>query len=286
MPTERQFRDIDEYAKILTERNRSTVVQEADSAGGATVDNELRQLDEQGFVVIENLLSDEQVSHFKTVISAVLGPTGRHGFEGFMTQRIYSLLQKTLDCNLLVEHPVVLAVLDRLLQPNYLLSQAVAINILPGEERQLIHHDDAFYLVPRPRSALSIAAMWAIDRFTAENGGTVVIPGSHLWDDRKPHEEDLEKAISVEMSAGSVLIYLGTLWHGGGANTSDESRLGVTTQYCEPWCRTVENSFLSVPIESVRQCSETVQTLLGYNLHGPFMGYVDDAQHPRRRLSD
>ncbi|MGI9284327.1 MAG: phytanoyl-CoA dioxygenase family protein, partial [Pseudomonadales bacterium] len=217
-------------------------------------------------------------------ILALLGPTGRHGFEGFKTQRIYSLLQKTLLCNPLVEHPHVLGLLDRLLLPNYLLSQAVAINILPGEAQQLVHHDDAFYLVPRPRKALSVAAMWALDQFTAANGGTFVIPGSHRWEDRKPTEEDLKAAISVEMPAGSVCVFLGTLWHSGGANTSQHSRLGVTTQYCEPWCRTVENSFLSVPVESVKQCSPTLQQMLGYSLHGPFMGYVDDAQHPKRRF--
>ena len=286
MTKEKTFSDIDEYASVVSNRNRDSQEHSPPEISAARTQQLLSDLQSQGYVVIENLLEASLAAQFKKEITDLLGPTGRHGFEGFKTQRIYSLLQKTLACNLLVEHPVVLALLDQLLLPNYLLSQAVAINIMPGEEQQLIHHDDAFYMVPRPRKALSVAAMWALDDFTAENGGTVVIPGSHLWEDKKPKEEDLSQAIAVEMPAGSVCDYLGTLWHNGGANNADSSRLGVTTQYCEPWCRTVENCFLSIPLESVKLCSKRVQTMLGYSLHGPFMGYVDDARHPGLRLKD
>src|SRR6202000_2992953 len=84
-------------------------------------------------------------------------------------------------CDPLVAPPRVLAVLDRLLMPNYLLSALQAINIQPGESAQLPHHDDGFYPIPRPREPLAAATIWAIDDFTPDNGSTVVFPGSHRW---------------------------------------------------------------------------------------------------------
>jgi ectoine hydroxylase-related dioxygenase (phytanoyl-CoA dioxygenase family) len=185
----------------------------------------------------------------------------------------------------LVERPLILGCLDRIFEPNYLLSQLQAINILPGEAQQPLHPDDAFYRVPRPRPPLGAATIWAIDDFTEENGATVAIPKSHLWDDRVPNEEDLKHQQSVVMPAGSVLLFVGTLWHGGGANRSHAARLCVSAQYCAPWCRTQENYSLSLSRDTVKKCSEHIQRMLGYSIHPPFMGFVD-GKHPKRLLED
>ena len=107
----------------------------------------------------------------------------------------------------------------------------------------------------------------SVDRF----GG----PKSHLWDDRQPTEADLENLEPVVMPAGSVVFFVGTLWHGGGANRSDAARLCVSAQYCAPRCRTQENYGLSVSRETVKQCSEHIQRMLGYSIHAPFMGFRD-----------
>jgi hypothetical protein len=254
-------------------------------ADAATLERSLAALSEQGFVIVEGLCAPDELSAIREEVLAMLGPIGRNSFEGFQTQRVYGVMARTLSCNPLVEHPLVLDLLDSLLLPNYLLSQLVAINILPGQEAQLLHHDDALYPLPRPRKPVSVATIWALDDFTEENGGTRVIPGSHRWGNRTPTPEDLEQAISVEMPAGSMVFFLGTLWHGGGANVSQSSRLCVTAQYCEPWCRTVENFSLSMSKPVVRRCSEDVQRMLGYNIHSALMGYVD-GRHPKHLLSD
>ena len=125
--------------------------------------------------------------------------------------------------------------------------------------------------------------MWAIDDFTTENGGTVVIPGSHQWGEGGPTDEQLSRQIHCEMPAGSVVFFLGTLWHGGGANRSSSSRLAITAQYCEGYCRTQENFSLSIPLKRVAQCSEDIKRMLGYSIYGPFMGMVD-GKHPKRLL--
>jgi hypothetical protein len=247
----------------------------------AVVEADLAALDRDGYVVWENLLSAEECRQIRQVVRPWLGHTGRNSFEGRRTQRIYSVLSRTRVCDRLVDNPRVLAVLDRLLMPNYLLSALQAINIQPGETAQLPHHDDGFYPIPRPREPLTAATIWAIDDFTADNGATVVIPGSHRWGKRRPSDED--RALPVVMPAGSCVFFVGTLWHGGGANTTTGERLAVTAQYCEPWLRPMEAFTLSISREIARTVSDDIRRMLGYSIHPPFVGAVDGL-HPLRLL--
>jgi hypothetical protein len=251
------------------------------SVDPAIVDADMAALDRDGYVIWENLLSTDECQQIREVVGPWLGPTGRNAFEGRRTQRIYSVLSRTRMCDRLVDHPRVLAVLDRLLMPNYLLSALQAINIQPGESAQLPHHDDGFYPIPRPRAPLTAATIWAIDEFTADNGATVVIPGSHRWEARPPGPDDA--ALPVVMPAGSCVFFVGTLWHGGGANTTDQARLAVTAQYCQPWLRPMEAFTLSIPRDVARTVSEDIQRMIGYSIHPPFVGAVDGL-HPLRLL--
>lgn len=251
------------------------------SVDPSLVDADLAALARDGYVIWENLLSDNECQQVRDAVAPMLSYQGRNSFEGRRTQRLYSVLTKTRVCDRLVEHPRALAVLDRLLMPNYLLSALQVINIEPGESRQLLHFDDAFYPIPRPRPALGAATIWAIDDFTAANGATVVIPASHRWDDRRPTHTDLHQP--VIMPAGSCVFFLGTLWHGGGANNTEAGRLAVTAQYCQPWLRPLEAFTLSVPTDIVKVVSQDIQRMLGYSIHPPFVGAVD-GQHPLRLL--
>ena len=106
------------------------------------------------------------------------------------------------------------------------------------------------------------------------------MPGSHRWNGDQP---DDPAARPVIMPAGSLLIFLGTLYHGGGENHSAGSRLGLTIQYCPPWARQQENFILGVPADEVPRLSETIQQLIGYGIHPPFMGHVD-GRHPLKAL--
>ena len=244
---------------------------------------DLAQIEKQGYVVIEDVLSAEELATIKAEIGPLLKETGRNAFEGYKTQRLYAVLTKTRALDRLVDHPRILAMLDKMFMPNYLLSQLQVINLLPGESGQPLHYDDGFYPIPRPRAGLGAASIWAIDDFTHTNGATVIVPNSHTWDDeRKPQPEE---AISAVMKAGSVLFYPGTLWHGGGANQSDANRLAVTCQYCEPWLRTQENYFLGTPLEVVAEVSEDIRRMLGYSIHPPFAGMVN-GMHPKRLLEN
>jgi len=279
-----QFRDIYEYSREDLAGTYKSTAGTQQPMPNDVLEPALAALDRDGFVVFENLLPMELVHAVREECSKLLPDLrGRNNFEGFSTQRIYAVIDKTLACNPIVEHPWVLGLIDRILEPNYLLSQLQVINILPGEEQQPLHYDDAFYPWPRPRRAIGVATIWAIDPFTEENGATIVIPGSHRWPDRLPTPEEERQARPLVMPPGSLVFFLGTLWHAAGANRTAKPRMCVTAQYCAPWCRQQENFSLSVSRDRVKQCSEHIQRMLGYSIHPPFMGFVN-GMHPKRVL--
>jgi ectoine hydroxylase-related dioxygenase (phytanoyl-CoA dioxygenase family) len=247
------------------------------------VAEDLRSYERDGYVVMPNAVDADSLDQIRVGLSPWLGDDafrGRNDFEGFLSNRVYALLAKAPAVATLVEHPWVLAMLDQLLLPQFLLSANLAINMLPGETAQQFHIDDDFYRVSRPRRAISVSAIWAIDDFTAENGATEVIPGSHRWGDEIPGAD--HDVVKVVMPAGSVVVFAGTLWHRGGANRSDRPRLAITPQYCEPWARQQEQQILSVGPKAA-QYSDRIQSMLGYSIHPPFMGHVDGL-HPLRLL--
>lgn len=245
---------------------------------------DLAALERDGFVVLERLVSAADAARVRDALLPLLGPTGRNGFEGFRTQRAYALLAKTRSVDALVAHPRILAILAAALDPDPLLSACLAIRILPGEEAQAAHYDDAFYPdPPRPRATHALSVVWALDDFTGTNGATTFWPGSHRWDaEREPRADESPR--TAVMPAGSALVFSGELWHGGGANRSAAPRLAVTPQYCKPWLRTQENMSLAVPPSVVAGLSAPLQRLLGYEIRPPFMGHVDGL-HPRRLLA-
>jgi len=261
--------------------------------------DELARYHEDGFVILRDVLSPREVDTLRIALQPLLdlGVQGRNNFEGERTQRIYSLVGRGAVFERTVEHPLVLQFVDALLRPGYLLTASQAICIHPGETPQPIHYDDPFYALPRPRPAVSVSTIWALDDFTANNGGTEVIVGSHRWGDEAvattyksdpdaPSAQALTARLApVEMTAGSLVLFAGTLLHRGGANHSAAVRRAFSHQYCEPWARQQENFVLSVPRERARRMSPRVRELLGYSIHPPFMGQVA-GRHPEKTLAE
>lgn len=255
------------------------------ASSGASIDPAIAEADlaavqRDGYVIMPGLLTTTELAEIRDAVAPLLDRHGRNQFEGHTTQRVYSVLNKTRACDRIADHPRILALLDRLFLPNYLLSMLQVINILPGEQAQMLHTDDGFYPLPRPRQALGAATIWAIDDFTADNGATDIIPGSHLLGHETPEESEREPVV---MKAGSCVFFLGTLWHGGGANRSTAPRLALTAQYCEPWLRPQEAFTLSMTRDTVRAVSEDIRRMLGYSIHPPFIGQVE-GMHPKRLL--
>ena len=271
---------------------------------GRTFASWREQFDSSGYLIFQRVLSPDRVAEIRIALAPYLERdlTGRNDFEGLKTNRVYALLAKSPLFAELAIHPLALAFAEAELGPSCVLSALLAINLHPGETVQPWHFDDSGIKVPRPRPALGISAFWAIDDTTELNGSTEVIPGSHLWDEQMVEgavkladfsNETAQNAnsdfgnrpdaVKLMMPSGSLAITKGTLWHRGGANRSDRSRLIITPQYCVGWVRQLENMALAVPAELAKKLPERARELIGYSIYPPFMGQVDGV-HPGRLL--
>jgi len=253
-------------------------------AAEATVDQVLSVMEADGACIVDGLMDAHDVVDARASLADVVaaGPSGRNDFEGFRTQRVYALFAKTRAFDRPAVHPLVLGVLDRVLG-HYQLSAPTGIAIGPGERAQVLHRDEGIYPLPQDFPNVVVNTMWALDDFTDANGATRFIPGSHRWTGRTPTGG--EETTGAVMPAGSVAFYLGKVWHGGGANTTDQPRLGVILEYVTAWLRPQENHILAVPRHIVAELPERLQELLGYNIYPPFVGYVD-GRHPRRFITE
>lgn len=249
----------------------------------ADVDDIVASMHTAGCAVVEGFLSSEKVAALRAELAPHRSrtPHGRNDFEGHATRRIYALFAKCRGFDDIAVDDRVLGVLDAVLGESYQLSAPVGIDIGPGEVAQMMHRDDVIYPLTWPHPEVVVNTMWALDDFTERNGATLLVPASH---DRDPADPpDLSTAIPATMSAGSVLFYMGSLWHGGGANRTDGRRLGVILEYVVGWLRAQENHVLAVPPAVVATLPERLAELLGYNITPPFIGYVD-GRHPLRTL--
>lgn len=252
-------------------------------ASSASIPAVAEALREDGFAVIEGVLSGKTLDDTRAELRRIIDdtPEGRNDFEGFQTRRIYAVFAKTRALDPLALNPLVLGVLDEILG-RFQLSAPTVISIGPGETAQNLHTDDSVYPLPRPHDEVVTNVMWAIDDFTPENGATLILPNSH-HDAPAPEDRfDYSRCIQAVMPAGSICIFLGSLFHAGGANRSQARRMGIAMEYCAGWVRPQENHILAVPKEVVRELPERLQGLLGYEVHG-ILGAAD-GRHPRKFL--
>ena len=199
---------------------------------------------------------------------------GQDVFSGYQTTRTGALAARSPRCRELIMDPRVRAIADRVLLPNcqrYQLHLGQVIRIMPGQPAQAIHRDRWAWGPYMQGIEPQLNTIWALTDFTFENGATQVVPGSIDWpDERRPTPEEITWA---EMKTGSVLVYTGTVFHGGGANQSDADRWGLNITYALGWLRQEENQYLSCPPEIARDLDPELQALLGYELGSYALGY-------------
>jgi len=235
---------------------------------------------DKGYVVIPNLLSREQVENIKSELLPLLekfGMPGDNEFHNRTTLHMHNPLNHTLVGTQLIEHPRLLSVMDQFLPRNYLLSDIQPISIGPGSEDQPLHADADIYPFYRREnmSEISLSLMWSLTEFTAQNGATRFMPGSNRWKSDEIEEKlKITKPEYAEMPPGSLVIWLGSTFHGGSMNKTDKIRVGVLHLFCHPYIRQVENFSLSTHRDVVKKCSPVVQGLLGYSIVPPLLGKV------------
>ena len=251
-------------------------------------------LEQDGAVIVHDLLDADTLGRFNVEIDPFLEQVSpdrdflnpaMKWFFGEETRHITALPGKSPTfAKDVIAHPVYLGVCDAILGPScarYRLNLGHVLDRGPGAERQFLHRDELVWVhMPRPHPELQVASVVALVDFTAENGATVVAPGSHRWPvEREARDEELVAAV---MPAGSAVLYLGSTIHGGGANTTaDVRRRAIHISYVLGWLRTEENHFLGTPPDVARKLPRTAQELLGYVTHdaieagGGYLGALD-----------
>lgn len=238
-------------------------------------------LDTEGVFIIENAINSNMLATLRQELQPYLNQTNfcEGKFFGTNTKRVNALANKSFTCQQLMLSNSVLTLAMHVLAPycsSLQLSVTQAVQICPGEKAQIIHRDSSMWpmlaRMPMPFEAL-LSTIWSYDDFTAKNGATIVVPGSHKWSkERRPFREEI---VQAEMSAGSVLIYVGNLLHGGGANLSNNSRTGILISYCLGWLRQFENFYLESPPDIAKNYPKNLRELMGYSIHKPDLGLYE-----------
>ncbi|HEV2598892.1 MAG TPA: phytanoyl-CoA dioxygenase family protein [Sphingopyxis sp.] len=178
----------------------------------------------------------------------------------------------------LLLNPMFLAVADRILGPhchNYRVQVSTGMRIVPGGDNQFLHREMDIYRPFLPydtsQAELILFAMWAGTDFTPENGATMMVPGSHLWEEgRKAEDGEVVRAV---MPKGSVAMWLGTTLHAGASNRTEQPRTGFICALGVDWLTPEENQLLTIPPEAARNLPEKAQRLIGYQA-APMYGWV------------
>jgi len=239
-----------------------------------------------GVVIVDRLVAPAVMDRIRDELAPHLLATspGQDAFSGARTRRTGGLIARSVTCRDLVMHPLVLGTVAQVLADatNFQLHLTQVIAIDPGEVAQPIHRDQwAYDFFSFPRGfEVQCNGLWAMTDFTEANGATRVVPTSNHHDDGlQLTPADTEPA---EMQRGSLLLYTGSLYHGGGANRSDETRYGINITYNRAWLRQEENQYLSVPPEVARTLPVPLLRLIGYARGAYALGYVDDLRDPIR----
>jgi len=244
----------------------------------AQIEDHAQRIATDGYTILEGALEPDLVDALSDDLLDLerafsVEPAG-NSFEGAETIRIYNLLAFGSLYEQVPIHPGVLPVVERVLDPGCLVSSLSSISILPGELAQPIHADDQLIPLPKPHVPTVCNTMWALTDFTEANGATRIVPGTHLLDHSPDYGGDYE-SIPAEMAKGSVLVWVGSLWHGGGANSTGERRVGIAMNYCAGWIRQQENQQLGIPRDVAARFSPRLRELCGYSVYNMLIGHIN-----------
>jgi ectoine hydroxylase-related dioxygenase (phytanoyl-CoA dioxygenase family) len=271
---------------VTREQPQPTPPRDEQTFDDATFDVLATQVKQDGWVIAKDAISLElcdAIYEDLMRLERVLGIVPADNlFEGTHTTRIYNLLVHGPVYERIPVHPNVLPIVERVLDPGLLVSSLSSIAIGPEETPQPIHSDDQIIGLPKPHPPLICNTMWAITDFTEENGATRLCPDTHLAD-HSPDPLQLYPSIPAEMSKGSVLVWVGNLWHGGGENTTAERRVGIAMNYCAGFLRQQENQQLGIPREVARSFEPRLQELIGYSVYNGLIGHIDK-EHPAKAI--
>jgi ectoine hydroxylase-related dioxygenase (phytanoyl-CoA dioxygenase family) len=233
------------------------------------------RLGDKGYCIVPAILPREAVDELHNDLSVIFDqtPCASGLFYGAWTKRFHGLLRRSAHMERFVLHPLIIEIVEAVLAPfcdAIQLNLTQAIEILPAGRVQPPHRDQDMWPIRAPGVEYLVNVMWPFTPYTRENGATRLWPGSH----RRQNEIliDPAEAIDAEMDPGSVLIFLGSTLHGGGANRTGGSRRGMIISYSLGWLKPYELPWLAYPPEIARRFPAALSALAGYRAHRPNLG--------------
>jgi len=207
----------------------------------------LRDLAEYGLCLIADAMAREETARVRERVFEIAREdvsAGRGYDYDAGNQRVWALLNRGDVFAQLVQRDFAIEALTATLGRPVLLSNFSGNIAGPGGRVGGLHSDQFYVPQPWPEGPLAINVAWLPTAFTAENGATLVVPGSHrrppLAFDTLPRARHPE-AVPLEAPAGCAAILDGRLWHQTGENrTQNERRIGLFAYYVKPWLRTQE----------------------------------------------
>jgi ectoine hydroxylase-related dioxygenase (phytanoyl-CoA dioxygenase family) len=248
----------------------------------------VESIEKNGYAIVHGAIEPELIADLTSDLLRLERELGivpaPNSFEGTQTIRIYNLLVHGPLYERIPIHENVLPIVEKVLDEGCLVSSLSSIAILPGEVPQPLHADDQLIPLKRPHEPLVCNTIWALTDFTDENGATRLIPGSHHSEKAPKYGVEYE-TIPAVMPAGSVLVYNGSIWHGGGANKTSQRRVGIAMNYCAGFIRQQENQQLGIPRALARTFPRRLRELLGYSTYHGIIGHID-RKHPGMLLDE
>jgi ectoine hydroxylase-related dioxygenase (phytanoyl-CoA dioxygenase family) len=255
---------------------------------GPTLRAHIDRVAHDGYTVVEDAIDPDLIDALGRDLVRLEGELAirpaSNRFEGPQTLRVYNLLAHGKLYERIPVHENILPLVECVLDQGCLISSLSSVSILPGETHQPIHADDQLIPLPKPHFPIVCNTMWALTDFTEANGATRIVPGSHRYDTSPSYGESYDSKPAV-MRKGSVLVYHGSLWHGGGANHSSDRRVGIAMNYCAGFIRQQENQQLGIPRRIARGFAPRLRELVGYSVYNGLIGHIDRT-HPASLLDE
>jgi ectoine hydroxylase-related dioxygenase (phytanoyl-CoA dioxygenase family) len=264
----------------------------------ATLAAHLARLDRDGYTVLLDAFDAELAAELLADLArleATLGEgPGKNPFEGTRTVRLYNLLARGKIYEQIPVHDDVLPIVEGVIGRGSLVSSLSSIAIGADEAAQPIHADDMLIPLAKPHAPIVCNTMWALTDFTEDNGATRLLPGTHKSATNPELGKEYEGTVAAVMRKGSVLVFDGSIWHGGGANRTPARRVGIAMNYCAGFIRQQENQQLGIPRDVAKGFSPRLRKLVGYSIYRGLLGHIDkcspvdllDEAPPRRVVGE
>jgi ectoine hydroxylase-related dioxygenase (phytanoyl-CoA dioxygenase family) len=234
-----------------------------------------RAIEEVGYCVVPAVVPPEQADALRAILDQLRVREARADAAALGHHRVLHIAAKDRQLLELMCHPLVLAVWERLLGPDFVCSTWSANTVLPLAGKTYWHVDHPYWTIAPPYQVdpiLTGQTIWCLDDFTASNGATRFIPGSHRRGHMPAHEADHDhEGVTLAAPRGSVILAHGACWHSMGRNETERPRTAIFGRYARSFIVLQED--MRQQLAALTSPSPLVRRLLGGEQYVPQRGF-------------